>query len=482
MIARRSDHQAHPRGGHCTRRDGGAWAKPTGRIHATSSPGRRPAAADPGPDRPAARGARLHDRADRRRRGARRRSRRLARRPLPAAAPGRGGLAGRRAPPPPAPARDRRSHVAAGPTPARLRRCPRAPGSPTRSRSVLAALRRLHAAGRARTPAASGEPDERGPERPRDLETAIEAPYRLIVSPSARGAFRHSSAARSVRTNRSELWRTHLTVRTDDGRSTTTTPTSASSAPCGPATASCRRRGFDQPLIPFDRDARSSTRPTAATRRNADDAAARSAALQPVQPRRLVRLEAVVGVPGEHRRLPAPGVHGPRRLRARRLPRVPVPVRPPLLPGQDHRARGQAPRHAGRLPLAALVHHRPPADAHLPGDDRDNPFGQVTVSPLVTPDIDKPPEDQQPFVPTRNGVPFPFTLTTVDRGGETRTWPAPLVFVQAGKDGHADVRVPRPRTPRRAYFPVRQIQGRGQTLAVAQAGQGRGHVGRGQRT
>ena len=94
----------------------------------------------------------------------------------------------------------------------------------------------------------------------------------------------------------------------------------------------------------------------------------------------------------------------------------------------------------------------------------------------MTPDIDKPPEDQQPFVPTRNGVPFPFTLTTVDRGGETRTWAAPLVFVQAGMHGRADVRVPRRETPRPRYFPVRQIQGRGQTLAVAEAGQGRRHV------
>ena len=58
--------------------------------------------------------------------------------------------------------------------------------------------------------------EERGPEPPADLETAIEAPYRLIVSPSVRGAFRHS--ARPVGPpDRAELWRTHLTVRTDTG-------------------------------------------------------------------------------------------------------------------------------------------------------------------------------------------------------------------------------------------------------------------------
>ena len=69
-------------------------------------------------------------------------------------------------------------------------------------------------------------------------------------------------------------------------------------------------------------------------------------------------------------------------------------------------------------------------------------------------------------MPSRNGVPFPFTLTTVDRGGETRTWAAPLVFVQAGKRRAGDVRVPRGRGLV-AVLPVRQIQGRGQTLAVA---------------
>ena len=53
-------------------------------------------------------------------------------------------------------------------------------------------------------------------EPPRDLETAIEAPFRLIVSPSARGAFRHATSPKGP-VERPELWRTHLTVRTDDG-------------------------------------------------------------------------------------------------------------------------------------------------------------------------------------------------------------------------------------------------------------------------
>ncbi len=123
--------------------------------------------------------------------------------------------------------------------------------------------------------------------------------------------------------------------------------------------------------------------------------------------------------------------------------------------------------HPGRLPVAALVHRACASRrATYPPSDRDNPFGQVTLSPLVTPDIDKPPQDNRPFVPTRNGVPFPFTLTTVDRGGRPaagrRRWSSSR---RARTARDTFVFFAEEASPR--YFPVRQIQGRGQTLAVA---------------
>ncbi|WP_314194569.1 hypothetical protein [uncultured Arthrobacter sp.] len=108
---------------------------------------------------------------------------------------------------------------------------------------------------------------------------------------------------------------------------------------------------------------------------------------------------------------------------------------------------------------------RQPTRAY-PEEDRENPFTQVTISPLVTPDIDAPPEGYEPFVPTRNGVPFAFTLTTVDRAGTVKSWPAPLVFVQAGRDG-PQVILYEPEKASARYFAVRQIQGHGQNLAVA---------------
>ena len=113
-----------------------------------------------------------------------------------------------------------------------------------------------------------------------------------------------------------------------------------------------------------------------------------------------------------------------------------------------------------------------------PPSDRDNPFGQVTVSPLVTPDIDKPPDDLQPFVPMRNGVPFPFTLTTVDRGGTVKSWPAPLVFVRAGKDGPQTF-VYFPENASAKYFPGAADPGARASARGRATGQGRGHVSRG---
>ncbi len=120
------------------------------------------------------------------------------------------------APPPPRRSRPRpSSHVAAGPT--RL-----VYELPEGTRIAL------HARGGARgapgsaarvapnaTPAGEAA-STAGIEPPADLETAIEAPYHLVVSPSARGAFRHRSTPIGP-PDRPELWRTHLTVRADDG-------------------------------------------------------------------------------------------------------------------------------------------------------------------------------------------------------------------------------------------------------------------------
>ena len=165
----------------------------------------------------------------------------LARRPLPAAAPRRGGLAGRR----PAAARrrcrhaGRRGHVAAGPT-GWSTRCPEGTRIAYTLDGVLAALPalKLRVAPGA-TPAGEATPTSGGPEPPsgpRDRDRGALPADRLAerarrVPPRAQ--------RRSGPTTGPSCGGPTSRCGPTTGRSTTTTPTSASCAPCGPATASC---------------------------------------------------------------------------------------------------------------------------------------------------------------------------------------------------------------------------------------------------
>ncbi|HEY9356634.1 MAG TPA: hypothetical protein VIQ52_10055, partial [Arthrobacter sp.] len=364
--------------------------------------------------------------------------------------------------PPPPPAQPPRpsGHVAAGPS-RLVYEVPEGTRIPYTLEKVLEALRSLTLrVSPNATPA--GEAGYRGVHKPGDLETAIEAPYRLIVSPSRLGAFRHSSRPLGP-SGRAELWRTHLTVRTDTGTDDGDTDQRIVRA-LWTRDNELPPPGFDQPLIPFDRtaivdqtsggDPANANTPLLVSNLSLSSLGAWFDWKQSWEfPSNIVdyRHQAFMGRDG-YVRVAYPGILFPFGHRCFLVKITEREVR--------HRDR----------PVAYLWQRwfiivRQPTRTYPPAD-RDNPFGQVTVSPLVTPDIDKPPENQQPFVPTRNGVPFPFTLTTVDRGGGTRSWAAPLVFVQAGRDGpqtfifHAENASPR-------YFPVRRIPGRGQALAVA---------------
>jgi hypothetical protein len=54
-------------------------------------------------------------------------------------------------------------------------------------------------------------------EEPRIFQTAIEAPYRLIISPSYLAGWAHSTAPVTQKSGRTELWHTRLGVKNDDG-------------------------------------------------------------------------------------------------------------------------------------------------------------------------------------------------------------------------------------------------------------------------
>lgn len=365
--------------------------------------------------------------------------------------------------PPPAPAKPthRSRHLAAGPS-RLVYRLAEGIRIPYTLEAVLEALPQLPlAVAPGATPA--GETAEAHVERPGDLETAIEAPYRLLVSPSARGAFRHPAAPLGP-DDRVELWRTHLSVRRDDG--TLDDADAGQRIVRGLWTRDEEQPppGFDQPLVPFERTAlveqthggspANADKPLQVANLSLSSLGAWFDWKQSWEfPANVVdyRHQAFMGRDG-YVRVAYPGFLFPFGHRCYLVKVTEREIR--------HRD----------TPVAALWQRwfillRQPTRTYPP-EDRDNPFAQVTLSPLVTPDIDKPPEDQQPFVPSGNGVPFPFTLTTRDRGGQTRSWAAPLVFLQVVTDGPDPFVVgAQDASPR--YFPVRQIQGRGQTLAVA---------------
>lgn len=374
-------------------------------------------------------------------------------------------------PPPPPPVKPNRPsrHVAAGPS-RLVFEVPEGTRLPYTLGSILAALPglRLRVAANA-TPAGETSDQGGGPlpaEPPRPDETAIEAPYHLIVSPSARNAFRHSTEPVGP-ADRHELWRTHLTVRRDDGTLDDEDAAQRIVRALWNRDDEAAPPPWDQPLTTFDRTA-IVTQTHGGEPTNADTPLLVSnLALSSLGawfdwkqtwefPANIVdyRHQAFMGRDG-YVRVVYPGFLFPFGHRCY------------LVKITEREVKHRDTPVAYLWQRWFLIVRQPTRTYDI--KERDNPFRQVTISPLVTPDIDVPSEGElQPFVPTRFGVPFPFTLTTIDRSGEVRAWPAPLVFVQVGKDGQ-QVIVFNAANASPRYFAVRQINGRGQTLGVAPA-------------
>lgn len=332
----------------------------------------------------------------------------------------------------------------------------------------------------------------RGPRPPTDTETAIEAPYRVTVSPSVRGAFRHDVApvAAPDDAGRVELWRTHLTVRVADDAGAFLRHDDADD------TQRVVRAVWSRDMDPLDA--------TATT----DPVPLNPQSILPPQRRSIVRQSSDTRMPGP-----------PQPLEVHRLALSslgawidwraaweladtrpsPDPVHVPLLESYRHQAvmgrdsyvritqpgflypfghravwvtvterrvvdRAQGTAYLWRREFIIV---REPTRTYA---GHDTPFGRVTVEPLVTPNLDSTPDLTTPFVPSIAGVAYPFSLVCVDQSGRTVTVSASLVFVsvdavdlagQQGKDitALADA----------VYAPVRAIDGRGQTVAVARA-------------
>jgi hypothetical protein len=326
-------------------------------------------------------------------------------------------------------------------------------------------------------PTADGPPPPTGmaPAPPADDQTAIEAPYRLVVSPSEHGAFTHSltpvGPERDGGRPDVELWRSHLTVRPDDE-----------------GTVDDGQRIVRAVWSPdLDNGA-------------AEDPWASEESLYPPQRRRLVNLTygGQAGPAAAPLRVDdlALSSLGAWLDWAGSWPR-PAPIvdyRHVAIMGRDAYVRVVQPgfwfpcghravlvqvteRRIGRRgrPVAHLwqrffIITRQPTASY---DDIDNPFLGVTISPIVTPDIDKPPPNDACFVPTRFGQPLPLKLSVFDKSGRRRSFPAPLVFVPLGERrgfpyiDPDNVIADAYRQSLGFYGPVNQIRGQGQTVAMA---------------
>ena len=331
----------------------------------------------------------------------------------------------------------------------------------------------------------------RGPRPPTDDETSIEAPYRVTVSPSALGAFTHAPAPVTAPDDprRAELWRTHLSVRveTEDG-----------------AFVRLDDTDDDQRIVRaiWSRD-------MDPVFENADDDPAPLApqSLAPVHRRAIVRQTSDV-------RLPRPPK--PLGVRALALSSLgawidwaatwededfagPLPPHTALLSEYRHQAtmgRDQYVRVAepgflypfGHKALWVTLTER----KIVAGDAADgavaalwqrefivlrqptrsypghrSPWGQVTVEPLVTPDLDPMGALDDPFVPMRGGTPFPFTLVATDRAGNVRTFAAPLTFVSYQSMANPPQAATIQSRAEASYAGIQQIAGRGQSISVA---------------
>ncbi|MGH3860924.1 hypothetical protein [Actinokineospora sp.] len=282
-------------------------------------------------------------------------------------------------------------------------------------------------------------PDRR---EPTWLETAIEVPSRLQLSPSTDGAWAHTRTVDPTPDAVVELWHTRLGVRTDSG---VDEQAGGQRIVRAVWTRDLGGHGLPSATHPF--------RMSLTPKNRAD----------------IVELS--TGAPGSLWRRPAPSPVEVDRLHLTSLGAF-IDVRGNWdVPGKaftewQHRTtlgRDQYVRVVLKGYLFPFGHRavlvtetRRRADPQLPDGDfailwqrhfivlRDQvrsygnrimPFSQVTLSPKVTPDINDPGPDPTIVWPMVDTAPFAFTVTGVDRDGITHRYTAPLLWVAEREDG-----------------------------------------------
>lgn len=337
-------------------------------------------------------------------------------------------------------------------------------------------------------------PDLRGPvvrrgqpRQPGPLETAIEAPYRLIVSPSSDyGAFRH--ATEPVRApsdaDRTELWRTTLTSRvvSEDGELLGHDDSGHQRI----VRAVWARDLEDSPDPPAFRGSLDAKGRRAIVRMSAQSN--EGVTPQPLLVRRLalsslgawIDWRADWGETWEQ----YPDVDKPEYARLESYVHQAAMGRdtyvritePGFLFPFGHRAvwvtlterkittDGSAVAYLRQRNFIVLRERTRDYTGF-----RDTPLQSVTLAPTITPDLDRPagmPENEITlttlFVPSREGVPFAWDIDAVDAAGDPVSLSAPLLFVAADVlGGVTDSAVSG------AYNPVQPIPARGQSVSLA---------------
>jgi hypothetical protein len=297
------------------------------------------------------------------------------------------------------------------------------------------------------------------PRKPLPDETAIEAPYRLIISPSVLGGFAHGNEPQAAPTDpdRVELWHSRLGVRREDADGVVTIDERASSQRLIRAVWARDKEGVE-PTAHSDEPFRMSLDGldrVMLVRQSADPLIT---VPQPVSAERLAlsSLGAWLDLQGrwdigpyalagessilawdhiapmgrdQFVRVVYPGYLFPFGHRCALVKVTERKIDPTVDPGQPQ----------ARLYQRKFLVISEPVRSYPDDHTRPRPFTQVAVRPLTTPDLDDPlPADPAQtidgeflFWPTVAGAKFLFVLDCFDHDGRRVLLQAPLLFVAA---------------------------------------------------
>lgn len=330
------------------------------------------------------------------------------------------------------------------------------------------------------------------PRAPGEEETALEVPYRMVVSPSAaHGAFVHDAEPLTAVEDptRVQLWRTELTSRLEDAGQHFL---GHSEDPAQRVVRAVWARDMEPPDLADDDDItlmstdpidrRSLVRQSAATHEGVTP--------QPFRVRRL--LLSALGAWVDWRGAWDTDLYGSFQGWGFGQATLVSSYRHVAEMGRDSYVRLTYPGFlypfGHRAELVKLTERKvdePTRTAYLrqrhfivlretvrSWEERDTPLTQVTLQPQVTPDLDPPGETPNAvFVPHRGGVPFAWDILGVDRAGESVPLSAPLLFVP---DAAIVIRRDHGHTPAQIgqhisdeYAPHRVIDAHGQVVSFA---------------